>query len=106
VRDLPGYITEKIFDAMCAGCVPVYWGASNITDHIPAECFIDRRQFASHEELYTFMKGMSGKDYLRYQEAIRAFLSSPGVRPFSAEAFAETVVSVVVDDLREQGIAL
>ncbi|WP_162784922.1 hypothetical protein [Polynucleobacter necessarius] len=25
VRDLPGYITEKIFDGFLSGCVPVYW---------------------------------------------------------------------------------
>lgn len=105
VRDLRGYITEKIFDAMCAGCVPVYWGAANVTDYISADCFIDRRQFSSHEALHAFMKGMAEKDYLRYQEAMRAFLSGAQARPFSAEAFAETVVGGVVGDLREQGIA-
>jgi len=25
-RNIPGYITEKIFDSFFAGCVPVYWG--------------------------------------------------------------------------------
>ncbi len=34
-RDIPGYITEKIFDCFFAGCVPVYLGASNVTDYIP-----------------------------------------------------------------------
>ena len=48
---IPGYITEKIFDCFFAGCVPVYWGAPNITEHIPQNCFIDRRKFKSHEEL-------------------------------------------------------
>ncbi|MFC1672130.1 hypothetical protein ACFL01_03235, partial [Planctomycetota bacterium] len=32
-RDIPGWITEKIFDCFFAGCVPVYWGANNVTDH-------------------------------------------------------------------------
>jgi hypothetical protein len=106
VRDLPGYITEKIFDAMCAGCVPVYWGASNITDHIPSDCFIDRRLFPNHEALYAFLKSMPEHEYLRYQEAIRAFLASPAATPFSAEAFAATVVDTIVRDLREQGIEI
>ena len=40
-RDIPGYITEKIFDCFFAGCVPIYWGgAPNVTDHIPANTFI------------------------------------------------------------------
>lgn len=106
VQGLRGYITEKIFDAMCSGCVPVYWGASNVTDFIPADCFIDRRQFASHNELYRHMKGISENEYRRYQEAMRAFLASVRARPFSAETFSETVVNVIVSDLREQGIAV
>lgn len=24
-----GYVTEKIFDALTAGCIPIYWGANN-----------------------------------------------------------------------------
>jgi hypothetical protein len=24
-----GYVTEKIFDAICSGCLPIYWGAEN-----------------------------------------------------------------------------
>ena len=45
MRDVLGYITEKIFDSFAAWCVPVYWGASNVTDYIPEGCFIDRRKF-------------------------------------------------------------
>src|SRR3989344_5204980 len=45
VHDVKGYITEKIFDAFAAGCIPIYWGASNVTEYIPEGCFIDRRKF-------------------------------------------------------------
>ncbi len=99
VRDLPGYITEKIWDSFFAGCVPVYWGASNITDYIPEDCFIDRRKFSSHEELYQFMTSQSEAEYTAYQERIAAFLISTKARPFSAEAFAETIVNTIVKDL-------
>ncbi len=101
-----GYITEKVFDAFSAGCVPVYWGAPNVLDCIPAECFIDRRAFATHEKLYACLKAMPEKTYRQYQEAIRGFLESPRAYPFSAECFAETVASHIVADLKEQGIAL
>jgi len=103
VRDLPGYITEKIWDIFFAGCVPVYWGAPNITDYIPEECFIDRRKFANHEDLYKFMVSMTESEYSAYQERIAAFLSSEKARPFSAEAFAQTIVNTIVSDL---GIAV
>ena len=99
VRDLPGYITEKIWDSFFAGCVPVYWGASNITDYIPNDCFIDRRKFANHEALYKFLTSMTESEYSAYQERIAVFLASEEVRPFSAEAFAEKIVSTIVKDL-------
>jgi alpha(1,3/1,4) fucosyltransferase len=63
--DIPGYITEKIFDSMSAGCIPVYWGAPNITQFIPADCFIDRTKFKTHEALYEFLKSISEADYNR-----------------------------------------
>lgn len=103
VRELPGYITEKIWDSFFAGCVPVYWGASNITSYIPENCFIDRRKFASHEELYAFMTSMSEPDYIAYQDRIAAFLASERAKAFSAESFAETIVNTIVSDL---GIAV
>lgn len=32
--DVPGYMTEKIFNAYKAGAIPIYWGASNIVSEI------------------------------------------------------------------------
>jgi alpha(1,3/1,4) fucosyltransferase len=99
VRDLPGYITEKIFDCFFSGCVPVYWGASNITDHIPADCFIDRRKFNDTAGVYAFLKAMSEDEYRGYQQRIAAFLQSEAAYPFSSEFFAETIVNTIVQDL-------
>jgi hypothetical protein len=102
VRDLPGYITEKIFDCFFSGCVPVYWGASNITDHIPANCFIDRRQFKDTGEVYAYLKGMTELEFVGYQHRIVAFLQSDAAYPFSSEFFAETVVNAIVQDIGSQ----
>ena len=92
-RDLPGYITEKIFDCFFAGCVPVYWGANNITDYIPAGCFIDQRQFPDMETLYGFLRGMSEEAFQGYLSRIEWFLRGPSAYPFKAECFAETIIS-------------
>lgn len=100
VKDLPGYITEKIFDSFFAGCIPVYWGASNIHTYIPEDCFIDRRKFSSHEDLYDFMKSMTENEFLAYQERIASFLTSEKAKPFSAETFADTIVSSIMRDLQ------
>jgi len=99
VRDLPGYITEKIFDSFFSGCVPVYWGASNVTDYIPADCFIDRRQFSDTEAVYRHLKSISEEEFRGYQQRIAAFLASDAARPFNSEGVAETIVNTIVKDL-------
>ena len=99
VRDMPGYITEKIFDCFFSGCVPVYWGANNVTAHIPQDCFIDRRKFSDTSEVYAFLKAMTEPEFRGYQERIAAFLRGDAAYPFSSEFFAETIVSTIVKDL-------
>ena len=94
-RDISGWITEKIFDCFFAGCVPVYWGAPNVTDHIPADTFIDKRNFNSYEELYSYLKNMTDNEYIGYLDAIKKFIKSDKIYPFSAECFAETIINEI-----------
>jgi hypothetical protein len=95
-RDIPGYITEKIFDCFFARCVPVYWGANNITEHIPKECFIDKRHYNSYEELYIFLKTMNSHTYSLYIQAIEKYLKSEQAKEFSSENFASTIIEQVL----------
>jgi hypothetical protein len=37
---LPSYITEKFYDCILAGCVPLYYGAPNASDYFPVDSFI------------------------------------------------------------------
>lgn len=32
---LKDYVTEKVYDGLVAGCVPIYLGAPNVADYIP-----------------------------------------------------------------------
>ena len=91
-KDIPGYITEKIFDSFFAGCVPIYWGANNIQEKIPKECFIDKRDFSTYEELYEFMKNVSDKEYLNYLNNIENFLNSSKSHQFSDEFFVNQIL--------------
>ncbi len=91
-KEINGYITEKIFDCFFAGCVPVYWGPDNSTKFIPENCFIDRRRFKTHEELFTFLTNMSEENYLQYQNNINDFLNSERFSVFSDEFFAENII--------------
>ena len=100
VKDLPNYITEKIFDSMMAGCVPVYWGANNIEKYIPKECFIDRRNFKSMEALHDFLKGVDALKYQTYQDAISYFLKSPQMQLFDADSYIDTIIRKINTNLK------
>ena len=94
-RDIPGYITEKIFDCFFAGCIPVYWGASNITQYIPENTFIDRRKFDSYKRLYDFMVKMDDRTYLDYVHNIETFVNGPEIYSFSADNFCATILQQI-----------
>ena len=96
-RDISGYITEKIFHCFFAGCVPIYWGADNITNYIPKECFIDKRNFNSYKELYIFIINMSDNDYLSYLNAIEEYLNSEQAQQFSVNTFATAVIDEILN---------
>ncbi len=98
VRDIPGYITEKIFDCFFGGCVPVYRGAPNVTDYIPADTFIDRENFRTYEELYSYLINMPDNEYIGYLDAIKNFIKGDKIYPFSAECFAHRIVNEIVKD--------
>jgi hypothetical protein len=98
-KSLENYITEKMFDAMMYGCVPIYWGAQNILDFIPKECFIDRRNFRNQADLHAYLKDMAAGVYKSYQDSIYDFLRSDKILPFKAETYANRVVDEIVQDL-------
>lgn len=97
-KDLPNYITEKIFDCMMGGCVPVYWGANNVRDFIPDNCFIDRRDFANIADLHQFLASMGEANYGRYQANMAQFLAGSQIAPFKAESFVSTVAIGITQD--------
>ena len=98
-RDIRGYITEKMFDCLFAGCVPIYWGDPAIEEFIPKACFIDFRKFLNksdpYGELYSYIKNMNETTFLEYQQAGKDFLSSPGFAPFTSDAFAESILRLI-----------
>lgn len=91
-KDIPGYITEKIFDCFLAGCVPIYWGADNITNHVPGNCFIDKTKFSDYEELYQYISSIGDDEYVEYLNNIENFLRSKKAQQFSVEYFSEIIV--------------
>jgi hypothetical protein len=89
------YVTEKFFEPLIAGSVPVYRGAPNIKDFAPGEhCFINAADFNSPRELSEYLLYVAAHDaeyesYLgwkakpfagRFLETISPFFESAFVR--------------------------
>ena len=96
IKDIDGYVTEKIFDCFTAGCVPIYWGASNIGAYIPRSCFIDRRDFNSLEELYDFLKNMSAHEYENYLRNIQAYIVSKKAEVYDKPYFDNLLLQAIL----------
>jgi len=96
---LEGWLNEKIFDAFYVGTIPIYWGATDVTDWIPEECFIDKRKYPTYADLRSYLKSLSEKDIQVYRENARDFLSSKKFRPFSKESFAGIFTHALEEDL-------
>jgi hypothetical protein len=98
---LRGWITEKLFDCFFSGTVPIYLGATDIEEHVWPECYIDRRQFTSYDDLHAYITTMPDREWNGYREAAREYLASPDYRRFSKDAFADLFVQIVREDAPE-----
>lgn len=88
-----GYVSEKIFDCFYSGIVPIYWGAPNVRELIPYDCYIDGNDFKDEESLYNFIKGMSYETYRNYLEEARIFLKSKEMERFTVKYSIDCILS-------------
>ncbi len=75
----PGYLTEKLFDAFFAGCIPIYWGDTSLNDVkacteyiINPKSYINAHDFDTLDELVEEVKRIDRDDKI-----YNAMLSQP-----------------------------
>ena len=66
----PGYTTDKIYDAMVARCLPIYWGDPLITQQFNPRSFLNRADFPSDEALVEKIIELD-RDDAKYLEFMR-----------------------------------
>ena len=64
----PDYVTEKLFDALLAGTVPIYRGAPNFREFVPEGSFIDATTFNGPKSLADYLHHLveNPTDYAAY----------------------------------------
>jgi hypothetical protein len=95
---MQGWVTEKLFDCLVAGTIPVYLGAPDVERWVDPESFIDMRRFSSYEELRTYLRSLGPGEIAAYREAGRDYFRSDRFRPFTKQAFAEIFGRIVAED--------
>jgi hypothetical protein len=89
--EMNGYITEKIFDCLYAGTIPLYLGAPDISKYIPNSAYIDCREFSSWNSMWDYVKSLSNSKIKSIKEAGRNYLGSE-----SAKSFYNSLEKIVI----------
>lgn len=89
------YITDRIFDGLLAGAVPVYLGDDRIARSIPYDAFIDAKSFSSRPQLLRHLASIDESEWLQLRESGMRFLDGAVAAEFSDEAFAERMTSIL-----------
>lgn len=91
----PGWVSEKLLDALRCNVVPIYYGAPNIARYVDPDAFIDGRRFQTVEALAVYVQQMDEADWRAYRDCADLFVGGDALTPFMPEAFAQTVVDTI-----------
>jgi hypothetical protein len=89
----PGYITEKIIDCFNAGVIPIYKGAPDVLNFIPANTFINVDDFRNFEDIVDYINNTDNEIFMNMVKNGKKFLelnpmySSKGFSTFVSNLF-------------------
>jgi hypothetical protein len=94
----PGYVTEKVFDALAAQSIPIYLGAPDICDYLPSNAFIDARKLGSSEAIINRLAQITSSEAAEMIAAGQEFLGSPKGTRHSYDGFADWILSLITTE--------
>lgn len=92
-----GYITEKIFDAMISGSIPIYYGDKKIESSLLKNCIIDITPVINKNilEIIDFIQKFNVE---KLQENSRNFFKSIEANKFSHENFSSILINRIIKE--------
>jgi len=91
-----GYISEKIFQAMASGCVPIYSGPKDIKKYIPDNVYIGCMD-KDLDRILKIVQEMTDDEIENYRKNIKDFLDSEKSDLFSSITFAKTIEKIFIE---------
>jgi alpha(1,3/1,4) fucosyltransferase len=92
---IEGYITEKIFDCFYAGCIPLYWGAPDVSNFIPKECLINVDDFGSLNEAIIFTQQLSPVSRENMKLAGKRFIDE------HHKKYTDSIINIIENSLND-----
>ena len=93
------YITEKIWDPITVGCLPIYYGNDNIYSIFKQKSFIDTNKFNSFNSLFDYIINMTRQEYLeRINSCIETYNRAFNDIDFSKEY--HNMVDMIINKIR------
>lgn len=100
VRKFDGYVSEKLWDALAAGCVAVYFPAcKDFSSKIPDKTIINASDYEGPSELFNYLDSLSFNDIQEYIYNGKRFLED-SLHQISNEVFVLKVMEVLYDSDR------
>ncbi len=98
MKNVKGYISEKIFDCFRSGIIPIYYGAENVSDYIPEHCYIDYSKFKNIHQVYDYISNIDQSTYNGILNRIIAFLESDARKVFEEGFLRKQIIRVINKD--------
>jgi hypothetical protein len=95
------YCTEKIWQSIAGGCLPIYYGKGNrIYETFPQRSFIDAANYDSVAEVYNYINSMSRREYFeRYNRCVEA--SNAAAAKFDPDSERKGVLTKLVERIQK-----
>ena len=92
-----GYVTEKLLAAKAAGCIPIYWGALNVTNDFADGSFLNMNHLQTPAELIEAVKQLDENEQARITMASLPSISLEKEQQRLAEV-AKLILKHVLDE--------
>lgn len=96
----PGYISEKIWDSIFAGSIPVYWPAWEIPDEeLPRDLYINASKYRSISELFEYLEKITENEIKEWRMKLEVFAQKQKEK-ISVRRYVDTIVGQISKDLK------